>query len=57
MLIKFDYHPFLLTLLGINLFSCFSASGGMGNLGSKSLTRFSMPIIRNKDMKLFRVMF
>ncbi|EXZ14414.1 hypothetical protein M071_1655 [Bacteroides fragilis str. Ds-233] len=41
----------------MNLFSCFSAISGMGNSGSKSFIRCSMQIIRNNDMKLFRVMF
>jgi hypothetical protein len=35
----------------MNLFICFSVSGGMGNSGSKSLTRCYMPTIRNNDMK------
>lgn len=48
---------FLLTLLGMYLFICFNAIGGIGSLGNKSFRRCSMPMARNSEMKLLSVMF
>lgn len=57
-LVKPFYQSFvLLTLLGIYLFICFNAIGGMGNSGNKSVRRCSIPMARSSEMKLLSVIF